>query len=118
MMTRIGAGDPNFNLRNDPGFMIRQSNVSNHTFVSVIEPHGLYDLSREVTSDFESNISKIELLLDDENFSAVKVETKKNQQFLFITVNKNFSSTGEHKVLLNGKTIIFTGNYYFQHITN
>lgn len=118
MMTRIGADDPNFNLRNDPCFMIRQTNTSNHTFVSVIEPHGLYDLSREVTSGYETKISGMNLLIDNDSFSAVKVETKNNQQYLFITVNKDFSDLKERKVLLNGKSISFTGNYYFQHITN
>lgn len=118
LMTRIGAGDPNFNLRNDPGFIIRQPNVSNYTFVSVIEPHGLYDLSREVTSDFNTQISNIKLLNDDDKFSAVRIETKNNQQYLFITVNSNFSDIKLRKVLLNGKSISFTGNYYFSNITN
>jgi len=113
LMTRIGAGDPNFNLRNDPCFMVRQPNVSNHTFVSVIEPHGLYDLSREVTTNFDTNMAKIELIKDDESYSAVSIETKNNQRFLFITVNNDFGDSKERKVLLNGNTIHFTGNYYF-----
>ena len=113
MMTRIGAGDPNFNLRNDPGFMIREQNVSNHTFVSVIEPHGLYDLSREVTTNFDTNIANLELMMDDESYSAVKLETKNKQSFLFISVNKDFGVSKEHKIILNGRSITFTGNYYF-----
>jgi len=113
LMTRIGAGDPNFNLRNDPCFMIRQPNVSNHTFVSVIEPHGLYDLSREVTTNFDTNFANIELIKDDENFSAVKIETKNNHRFIFITVNKDFGDLKERKVLINNNLISFTGNYYF-----
>lgn len=118
MMTRIGAGDPNFNLRNDPGFLICQPNVSNHTFISIIEPHGLYDLNREVTSNFESNIINIELLKDNENVSAVKISTKNGHQFLFISANKDFSESNKQNVELNGKTISFTGNYYFNEIKN
>ena len=113
LMTRIGAGDPDFNLRNDPCFMIRQPNESNHTFVSVIEPHGLYDLSREVTTNFETNIANIELVVDDDNYSAVEVTTKSHKYFLFITVNKDFGNFKERKISVNGKTISFTGNYYF-----
>jgi len=113
LMTRIGADDPNFNLRNDPGFMIREQGVNNHTFVSVIEPHGLYDLSREVTTNFDTNIANIKLMKDDESYSAVKIETKNNESFLFITVNKDFGALKERKVILNGKSITFTGNYYF-----
>ena len=113
LMTRIGAGDPDFNLRNDPCFMIRQPNESNHTFVSVIEPHGLYDLSREVTTNFETNIANIELVVDDDNYSAVEVATKSHKYFLFITVNKDFGNSKERKISVNRKTISFTGNYYF-----
>jgi len=113
LMTRIGAGDPEFNLRNDPCFMIRQSNVSNHTFVSVIEPHGLYDLSREVTTNFNTNIAGVKLIKDNEAYSAITVETKDNHTFLFITVNKDFGESKEHTILLNGNSISFTGNYYF-----
>jgi hypothetical protein len=118
LMTRIGAGDPNFNLRNDPCFMIRQPNTGNHTFVSVIEPHGLYDLKREVTSGSNSNIAKIALLTDDDKFTAVKVETKSSGSYLFITVNKDFGETTGHKIQIAGKTISFTGNFYFSEYDN
>ena len=118
LLTRIGAGDPNFNLRNNPCFMIREPNAGNHTFVSVIEPHGLYDLKREVTSGSDSNIANIGLLSDDDKFTAVKVETKNNGSYLFITVNKDFGETAEHKIQIAGKTISFTGNFYFSKYDN
>jgi hypothetical protein len=118
MMTRIGAGDPNFDLRNDPCFMIRQPNATNHTFVSVIEPHGLYDLNREITSGFETNISGIEKLKDNDDFTAVKVLVKNNSSFLFIAVNKDFGEKTKRRIEINGTTISFTGNYYFIEIKN
>ena len=118
MMTRIGAGDPDFNLRNTPCFMIRQQNTVNHTFVSVIEPHGLYDLTREVTLGFESNVANIELSKDDENFTAAKIKTKNNLQFLFITVNKDFGEFKNRTLTVEGKIITFTGNFYFAEINN
>ena len=118
MMTRIGAGDPNFDLRNDPCFMVRQPNATNHTFVSVIEPHGLYDLNREITSGFETNVSGIEMLKDNEDFSAMKVLVKDGSSFLFITVNRNFGEKTKRTIELNTKTISFTGNYYFAVIKN
>jgi len=118
MMTRIGAGDPDFNLRNTPCFMIRQQNTVNHTFVSVIEPHGLYDLTREVTLGFESNVANIELSKDDENFTAAKIKTRNNLQFLFITVNKDFGEFKNRTLTVEGKIITFTGNFYFVEINN
>ncbi len=116
MMTRIGAGDPDFNLRNTPCFMIRQPNATTHTFVSVIEPHGLYDLTREVTENYQSNISNIELLKDDNAFSAVKITVMNGKQFMFITVNSDFDGSKSRTVTVNNQSISFTGNYYFVEI--
>jgi len=116
LMTRIGAGDPNFNLRNTPCFMLRQPDATNHTFVSVIEPHGLYDLTREVTVGAESNIDKLELLKDDADYSAVRITLMNRQQFLFITANSDFDGTKSRTVTINNKSILFTGNYYFTEI--
>lgn len=118
LMTRIGAGDPNFNLRNDPCFMIREPNAGNHTFVSVIEPHGLYDLTTEVTSGFNSNIASVKLLTDNDKFTAVQVETKNKGSYLFITTNNDFGETKERKLQIDGKIISFTGNFYFSKYDN
>jgi len=118
IMTRIGAGDPDFNLRNTPCFMIREPKADNHTFASVIEPHGLYDLNREVTSGYEPNVAGIELLKDDEALTVAKVVMKNGYRFLFITVNKDFGEQINRIVTLNGTTISFKGNYYFKEIKN
>jgi hypothetical protein len=112
LMTRIGANDPDFNLRFDPCFMVRQKKATNHSFVSVIEPHGLYDLSREVTSGFQSNISEIKLLTDNNNHSIVKISARNGANYLFITVNSDFDSNKQRSVKAEGKTITFNGNYY------
>ncbi len=114
MMTRIGAGDPDFNLRYEPCFMIRQPNVKKHTFVSIIEPHGLYDLSKEVTVNYQTSIAKIELLKDDHEFTVVRIQTKTNKSFLMITVNSNFGDNKVHSTIIDSKNISFKGNYYFK----
>lgn len=115
-LTRLGANDPNFNLRPETAFMLRQKNVSNHTFVSVIEPHGLYDLSKEVTVGFRSSVSKVELLADTENYSAVQVSHVNGKNFLLISVNKDFNKEAQRNFTIAEKTYSFTGNYYFTEI--
>lgn len=116
MMMRIGANDPDFNLRFDPCFMIRQSNVKKHSFVSIIEPHGLYDLSREVTSGFKSNINAIKLLTDNENNTIMKFETINGDKYYFIAVNKDFDKNKQRSVIAEGKSITFIGNYHLEEI--
>ena len=49
MMTRVGAGDPDFSLRPEPGLMLRADQVDNLALVALLEPHGEYSSSREFT---------------------------------------------------------------------
>jgi hypothetical protein len=116
MMTRTGAGDPNFNLRQDPAFMIRRHNTANHTFVSIVEPHGLYDISKEVTVGYRSNIVSLKLLADNEMISVVEIVTADNKTLLFAVNNQTGKS--ENKFDYRGEQYVFTGNYLLKLITN
>ena len=113
---RSGANDPNNNLRSETAFMLRQPNTANHTFVSVVEPHGLYDLTKEVTIGFRSSVSKLVLLADNEDYTAVQILHINGKSFLLITGNKNFNNNTTRTITLSGKTITFTGNYYYSEI--
>lgn len=61
LFTQIGANDPNFNLRNEQGFIRRSQNKKQHRFVSVLEPHGEYNPSKEFTLQAESQITAIQI---------------------------------------------------------
>jgi len=117
LMTRTGAGDPNFNIRNETAFMMRQPMVKKHTFVSVVEPHGFYDENKEITENFLTSIRKIELLADNEEYSAVKISTVDNNTFLLIALNKDFDKDREHSIKIDNQTVQFKGNYYFNELT-
>lgn len=110
---RVGANDKEFNLRPETAFMIRQKAVKNHTFVSAIEPHGVYDLSREITSGVESNIASIALLVDNESYSAIVVKMTSGKSFLFIAVNSDFNETKTRNISIENQNLEFKGNYYF-----
>ncbi len=118
LFTRLGANDPDFNLRSETAFMLRQPNSTRHSFVSVIEPHGLYDLTKEITENYKSGITGIEVLNDDSEYTAVKIRTSASKTFLLITLNKDFDVAKTRTVQINGKDITFRGNYLFKDITN
>lgn len=116
LMTRSGAGDPYFFLRQEPAFMIRQRNAGNHTFVSIVEPHGLYDINKEVTEEYSSRLKSVKLLQDDEKLSVVAIHTVSGQTLLYAHVNSNFSETAVRSFYYKGKKIDFTGNYFISEI--
>ncbi|XOV78832.1 MAG: heparinase II/III family protein [Aestuariibacter sp.] len=59
LFTQIGANDPNFNLRNEQGFIRRVGNKAQHRFISVLEPHGEYNPSKEYTLDATSKVTEL-----------------------------------------------------------
>ena len=59
LFTELGANDPNFNLRSEKALITRRDNTSAHTFVSVLEPHGEYNPSKEFTLEAASRVSAL-----------------------------------------------------------
>lgn len=57
LFTQIGANDPNFNLRNEHGFVRRVKDKTQHSFVSILEPHGEYNPSKEYTLEATSKVT-------------------------------------------------------------
>lgn len=80
IFTQIGANDPNFNLRNEHGFIRRVRGVSQHRFISVLEPHGEYNPSKEFTLNAVSQVSSLEYS-EQGSLSLIEV-TVEGRQFL------------------------------------
>jgi hypothetical protein len=81
LFTRIGANDPNFNLRNESGFIYRKKAAKSHRFVSVLEPHGEYNPSKEFTLSAKSTVSDLRFSLDN-NVNVIKVELSSGHRYL------------------------------------
>ncbi|EWH10750.1 heparinase II/III-like protein [Catenovulum agarivorans DS-2] len=114
LLTRIGANDPEFNLRRDAGFMLRRSNSDNTTFVSIVEAHGSYSPVSELSLNSSSNIKSASLLYDTDQYTAVEVIDIKGNQQVFILSNQNADKSKQHKVTIGGKTYRWQGPYYYQ----
>ncbi len=85
---KTGANDPEYFLRNDPGFIIKQNNSSNHTFLTAIETHGKYDLIVEKTERAVSSVKSLKILEDTEFQTLVEIETEKCKARFRIEYNK------------------------------
>lgn len=113
LFTRLGANDPEFNLRRDAAFMLRRKDVVKDVFVSVIESHGAYSPVSEFAVNPSSSISNLNVVHDDEDFTGVVIENKKGSKNLFIISNTEASKSYEHKLEINNKEYQWTGPYYF-----
>lgn len=113
LFTRIGANDPNFNLRNESAFIFRRKNVSDHTFVSVIEPHGQYNPAKEFTLSAQSTIKNMKYLQQGELSLIELVLTNSNKYIVAI----NQQSADSNIFTYNGIRYHTSGRLTIQQIT-
>lgn len=111
--TRIGANDPDFNLRPDPAFMIRRKNAGDTVFVTTIEPHGNYSPVNESATNSRSKIKELKVIHDDENYTAVAIESLNEQLGVFMLSHKDSSKSKAHKLVIDGKPYTWSGAYHY-----
>ena len=106
---RIGAGDPNFNLRHDPGFILRRR-ASSHVFASVLEPHGRWNGTYEYSENAAPMIESVRVLLSNHEATAVEVKGKQSLSWIILISNGRASESDEHTVVVEGKAFTWKGN--------
>ncbi|WP_424002586.1 alginate lyase family protein [Maribacter sp. IgM3_T14_3] len=111
---RIGANDPEFNLRREAGFIIRRKDTQNTLFVSAIEAHGSYSPVSESAVNSNSSISALKVVLDTIDYTAISITTVKDKTKLFILANTNASKEAKHTVRIDDKNYEWSGSYYFK----
>ena len=109
VFTQIGANDPNFNLKPEPGFMLRAKTTGGVAFVSVIEPHGDYNPTQEYTIGSHSAVKSVSHF-ESGAAEFILIETK-DGQFVGLGLGAEDNLSGTHSVDVNGETISWTGAY-------
>ncbi|SHF88503.1 Alginate lyase [Microbulbifer donghaiensis] len=118
LFTELGANDPHFNLRAEKSFIARRNKVREHTFVSVLEPHGEYNPAQEFTLEAESKVREldhkkigdIELVAIESNAGAT--------QLLAFNRNPVASASTESSFEYRGINYAFSGRAKLFLITN
>ncbi len=113
LFTRLGANDPEFNLRRDAALMIRRKNARNTVFASVLEPHGNYSTVSEFAVNSNSNISKLNVVYDDKDYTAVSIEDLQGHTSIFILSNMDASASEKHRLQIDDKAYQWIGPYHY-----
>ena len=113
LFTRIGANDPEFNLRREAALMLRRKNAKNTIFVSSIEAHGGYSPVTESAVNSNSSIKELKVVLDTADYTAISITSLKGNTKLFITANTNASKEAKHILKINDKNYKWSGSYYY-----
>ena len=113
LLARIGANDPAFNLRRDPAIIFRRPETKDTLFASVIEPHGSYNPVTESALNSNSNIAELTVLRDDDNYTAVSIETTRGNAWIFIVSNQDADSSTTHNLQISGQDYSWSGPYHY-----
>lgn len=73
-LCRSGASDPDFNLRSEPMYLLREKQAKNHLFASCLETHGKYDLQVEQSANLVRSCKGVTVLSNDENGICVRYD--------------------------------------------
>jgi len=113
LFARLGASDPEFNLRRDPAFMVRRKGARSTVFATVVESHGSYSPVSELAVNTNSNIAALTVVYDDDDYTAVAIEDLGGRKSLFILANDDPDVSGKHRVKIGDEKYRWTGAYLF-----
>lgn len=108
-LVQTGATDPNFNLRRDPGIIIRKKGQE-AVFLSVLEIHGVYDPIKEFTQGSESAIKNVALVAQTATEAVFKVALKQGKVYK-VCLSLSNEPKQKHQVFADGVNYSWEGNY-------
>jgi hypothetical protein len=109
---RIGANDPSFNLRKDPGIVFRKKNAQKATFVTVLETHGNYNKVTELATNSYSAVDSLKVVYEDLDYIGIEIKNKSGEAILFFLATKNDKANQKHRLQINGKSYNWIGPFY------
>jgi hypothetical protein len=109
-ITRLGANDPNYNLRPQMGMMFRFPDSKNRKLLTVYEIHGSYNPTSEAVLNSQGSVKELQLIEGDGEKVAVLLKLK-NDKTIQLLLDLSFSNAGENSINVEGHTINWNGNY-------
>ncbi|MFY0654441.1 MAG: heparinase II/III family protein [Cyclobacteriaceae bacterium] len=117
LLTRIGANDPNFNLRRDPGLIHRRTG-GNTLFASLYELHGSYDYTTELPLNLFTSIENLKVLHESSDYVAIQFQLKSGVQYQFAFSLNDDDESSNHLIDTSAVQLSWTGVYNFKKINN
>lgn len=118
LLVRLGANDPDFNLRRDQAVIHRRPGVSTTTFVSLLETHGSYDPREEVARDPYGHVSDLQLVIDTEEYTVISFRHQAGTQWYLLLANQNAAAEATHKLNINGTPCQWSGVHHLIKLNN
>lgn len=109
-LVRSGANDPDFYLRNEPAYLIREQGKKNHTFCSALESHGTYDLQVEQSANLTASCREVKVLADTPDYTVARFAFEGGHT-VTLCVAYDGDPTAKHSVKIGKERCEWTGHY-------
>lgn len=106
IFTRIGANDPNFNLRAESGMAIR-TRGQNVSYATVVETHGYFEESTETSRNARGQVRAVSVLHEDDTFTVLRLTG--NDRNWLVGMAHHDSGTDTHTVDIGGHSFTWQG---------
>ena len=109
ILVRTGANDPDDNLRAENAVLYRRSGTRSTTFVTLLEPHGIYAPSEEYTIDSTSQVETFRHRRQDE-IDIVHIQMKDGSE-VTLALAEDLDGAAQHSAESFGQELSWTGPY-------
>ncbi|MCX6138264.1 MAG: heparinase II/III family protein [Ignavibacteriales bacterium] len=109
VFARIGATDPNFNLRPE-GAVILRNRTRSAVFASVIEPHGLWDGNKEISRDAYGGVASVAVSASTAEGTVVQVLWKDGRVWTVLVSNQDSAPAKRHSIQSGARNYEWTGD--------
>lgn len=72
-LMHLGANDPDFNLREEKGWMVSIPKAGDCTIATILEPHGYYDVVRETADGTKTSVRDLKIIEDTPEKTVVEL---------------------------------------------
>ena len=115
---RIGANDPNFNLRRDPVLIHKRKESTRTLFANLIEVHGRYNPANEIPVNSFSSVDKIQVMMDTEAYTVVQFILNNSKTYVFSLSNLDADGSKKHSIKAGNTDLEWTGPYQLTTLEN
>ena len=113
LLARLGANDPEFNLRRDPALIVRRQADGPTVFASTIQSHGGYDPVSESATDVSGGVGSIEVVPSVDGHSVVRIVWSEGEESLLIVADGDVREGETQRLTVEGTAYEWTGPYHW-----
>ncbi|WP_411991580.1 heparinase II/III family protein [Agarivorans sp. DSG3-1] len=107
--TRVGANDPQYNLRSETSLILRRQAKST-VFANVLETHGYFNEAVEASINARGKVTEVKVLASNEIGTVIQILGENIHFTVMLSNQRNISADTQHSIETNQQTYCWQGS--------